>query len=365
MGTIRNNYYMQHALELANLGLYTTTPNPRVGCVVVNDEGNVIGEGYHQKAGLAHAEINALAAAGASARGATIYVTLEPCNHQGQTGPCTEALIAAGVKKVVYGMEDPNPRVAGRGLARLREAGIVVEGPVMEEAARDLNPGYIKRMTENMPWVRCKMAMSLDARTAMANGESQWITGPEARLDVQKLRARSCSIVTGVNTVINDNPSLTLRDPLLGPITRQPVRVIVDSYLRTPPQANILRVVGETLIVSCVKPEKDSPLVPWVHVFPNTTEDQVDLRALIRYLGTLGHNEVLIESGSKLAGSFLTAGLIDELVVYLAGSLMGSAARPLFELPLVHMDDRIPLSIRQILPIGQDWKILAYPVYRD
>ena len=356
--------YMQRAVDLAAKGLYTTTPNPRVGCVIVSASGQIVGEGFHEKAGAPHAEINALTMAGARAQGATAYVTLEPCNHHGRTGPCTEALISAGLARVVYAMEDPNPLVAGQGLSRLRRAGLVVDGPVLEAAATELNPGYIKRMTSGLPWITCKLAMSLDARTAMANGESQWITGPDARQDVQRLRARSCAIITGVNTIIADDPSLTLRDPVLGDIDRQPLRIIVDSHLRTPPQAAIFKAPGETLVATGAAAPAGHPLAPWVRIFPGN-DGQVDLTALLRYLSELGLNEVLVESGSRLAGAFLAAGLIDELVIYLAGTLMGSSARPLFDLPLLHMDDRIPLSIRQIVPVGQDWKIFAYPVYRD
>lgn len=352
---------MTRALQLAERGLYTTTPNPRVGCVIVSENGDVVGEGFHLRAGEPHAEINALNMAGNKADGATAYITLEPCNHHGRTGPCTEALIKAGIKHVVYAMQDPNPQVAGKGLARLREAGIAVAGPVMEDEARAINPGFIKRMQTGRPFVRCKLAMSLDGRTAMASGESQWITGMSAREDVQRLRARSCSIVTGAGTVLADNPSLTVRTPEAGPDPRQPLRIVLDSRLRTPSDAKITQPVGTTVIASSIHTDQHAGCPIWELPADNEEQPEIDLLKLLNHLGTLEHNEVLIESGPTLAGAFLQAGLIDELVVYMAGKLMGSTGKPLFELPLETMKQNIGLTIRKIQPVGDDWRIIALP----
>lgn len=364
-----DQHWMARAIALAAQGLYTTTPNPRVGCVLVN-HGRVVGEGLHVRAGLGHAEVNALAQAGSQAKGATAYVTLEPCNHQGRTGPCSQALIDAGVSGVFYGMQDPNPQVAGQGLARLREAGIMVHGPLLEAQAQALNPGFIKRMLTGLPYVRCKLAMSLDGRTAMANGESQWITGSAAREDVQALRARSCSIVTGSGTVLADNPALTVRSPAIEhavsqlaltesqPVSlRQPLRVVVDGQLRTPLDAQLLNTPAHTAFASLHAGEHGGAPV-WGLACPR---GRVDLAALLSQLGQLQHNEVLVEAGPSLAGAFLQAGLIDQLVVYIAGKLMGSRARPLFELPLDHMHQNIDLTLAEVSPVGDDWRMVAYP----
>jgi diaminohydroxyphosphoribosylaminopyrimidine deaminase / 5-amino-6-(5-phosphoribosylamino)uracil reductase len=351
----RDEYWMRQALELAALGLNTTTPNPAVGCVLVSPENSIVGRGYHQQAGGAHAEVHALKDAGVNARGATAYVTLEPCNHQGRTGPCSQALIDAGVKRVVYAMQDPNPQVCGQGLARLRAAEIEVIGPCLEAEARLLNRGFIMRMTQGRPFITCKLAMSLDGRTAMANGESQWITGPAAREDVQALRASSCAIITGIGTVLADDPSLTWRVNRPEDVTRQPMRVVLDRKLRTPPTAAILQQPGTTWIISNLEAPANSPLEPFIKRLPD------DLPALAHWLGSEGCNQVLLEAGAKLAGRFLAAGLIDELVVYLAPTLMGSSGLPLFDLPLEHMSERIPLHITRICPVGDDWKILAIP----
>ena len=350
---------MNRALQLAELGMYTTTPNPRVGCVIVAENGDRVGDGYHLRAGEGHAEVNALTMAGLKARGATAYVTLEPCNHQGRTGPCSQALIDAGITEVVYGMQDPNPLVAGQVLQRLRDAGITVRGPLLEEQAKDLNPGFIKRMLTGRPYVRCKLAMSLDGRTAMASGESHWITGTHAREDVQKLRARSCSIITGAGTVLADDPALTVRSPALGENPRQPLRVVVDSQLRTPLSATILNTPAHTTFACAQEVSEHGKALVWPLRQHNTT--QVDLRALIEKLGDKQHNEVLIEAGPTLAGAFLQTGLIDEIVVYMAGKLMGSTGKPLFELPISEMSNNIELDIVNIQPVGPDWRIIAYP----
>lgn len=347
-------YWMRQALELAALGTNTTTPNPAVGCVLVDAAGAKVGEGYHQQAGGPHAEVHALRAAGERARGATAYVTLEPCNHQGRTGPCSQALIDAGVARVVYGMVDPNPLVSGQGLARLQAAGIEVIGPCLEAEAQQLNRGFIKRMRDGRPFVTCKLAMSLDGRTAMASGESKWITGPAAREDVQRLRARSCAIITGIGTVLADDPSMTWRSQPAG-VTRQPLRVVLDRHLQTPPHAAILQQPGTTWLISPKAAPVASPLAPFVKTLAD------DLPALMAWLASHGCNQVLLEAGARLAGRFLAAGLIDELVVYMAPTLLGSSARPLVELPLAQMSEQVLLRIQSISPVGDDWKILAVP----
>ena len=361
--------HMSHALALARKGLYTTDPNPRVGCVLVN-EAVVVGEGWHEAAGAEHAEINALVNAGANARGATAYVTLEPCCHVGHTGPCTQALIEAGVVRVVAAMLDPNPLVNGRGLAELKSAGIPTRVGVLEPAARTLNPGFCSRMLNARPYVRCKSAMSLDAGTAMASGESQWITSPEARRDVQRLRARSSAIMTGVGTVLADNPSLTVRPEEIGiprsssePL-RQPLRVVVDSNFRTPPEAKLIAHDGETLIAGIGPPGAASGLkatrAELVRLKANN--ERTDLRDLLGLLAQRRVNEVLLESGPTLSGAMLQAGLVDELVFYLAPKLMGDAARGVLTLPAIErLHDAIEVDIRDVRAIGPDWRITAVP----
>ncbi|MGD2081471.1 MAG: bifunctional diaminohydroxyphosphoribosylaminopyrimidine deaminase/5-amino-6-(5-phosphoribosylamino)uracil reductase RibD [Chromatiales bacterium] len=370
MADARDFACMARALRLARRGLYTTDPNPRVGCVIVSD-GRVVGEGYHRRAGEPHAERNALAAAGPNARGATVYVTLEPCCHQGRTPPCTDALVEAGVARVVAAMEDPNPLVGGQGAGRLRAAGIAIETGVLEQEARALNPGFAKRMTRGLPWVRCKLAMSLDGRTAMASGESRWITGEDARRDVQRLRARSSAIVTGVGTVLADDPSMNVRlrpeelglDPDLD--VRQPVRVVVDSRLRTPPTARLLGLPGTAVVLSVDDRRDHAGALEAAGARVVTMPEQagrVDLRAALELLAAQEINEVLIEAGPVLSGSALQAGLVDELVVYLAPHLMGDAARGLFCLPgLERMQDRVALAMRDLRPVGRDVRITLTP----
>lgn len=357
---VADRHYMARALQLAERGLYTTSPNPRVGCVLVDPVNQaIVGEGYHRKAGEGHAEVNALQAAGDTARGATAYVTLEPCSHTGRTGPCSEALLKAGVARVVYAMGDPNPAVAGRGVARLRAGGIQVDGPLLQQQAEALNAGFIKRMRTGLPWVHCKLAMSLDGRTAMANGESQWITGPAARADVQRLRARSCAIVTGVGTVLQDNPALTVRDPAVDTLERQPLRVVVDSRLRTPANAAIFRQPGRVCLASCAADKVYEGADIWQ--LPGA-EGRVDLRRLLQHLATAEEcNEVMIEAGPTLAGRFIAENLVDELRIYMAGALLGSAAKPLFELPFATMSQARRLQITDIRALGDDWRITARP----
>ncbi|HMU66739.1 MAG TPA: bifunctional diaminohydroxyphosphoribosylaminopyrimidine deaminase/5-amino-6-(5-phosphoribosylamino)uracil reductase RibD [Cellvibrionaceae bacterium] len=350
-----HEHWMGQALKLAEQGINTTTPNPAVGCVLIGADGSLVGQGYHQQAGGPHAEVFALRDAGDKARGATAYVTLEPCNHQGRTGPCSQALIDAGIKTLVYAMQDPNPLVCGQGLARLRAAGVEVIGPYLEAEARELNRGFIKRMTQGRPFLTCKLAMSLDGRTAMANGQSKWITGPAAREDVQTLRARSCAIITGAGTVLADNPSLTWRCNRPAGVSRQPVRIVLDRHLRTPVSAAILQEPGTTWLISPQTVAANSPLAPFVKNLPD------ELPALMDWLGAEGCNQVLLEAGAKLAGRFLAARLIDELVVYLAPTLMGSRALPLFDLQLDHMSERIGLSIQSVSAVGVDLKITAVP----
>ncbi len=363
---------MAQAIRLARRGLYTTDPNPRVGCVLVRD-GVVVGEGWHRRAGEAHAERIALTAAGDRARGATAYVSLEPCCHQGRTPPCTDALIQAGVARVVCAMVDPDPRVSGRGLRLLRAAGIAVEVGPLAAQARALNPGFIKRMTQGRPYCRCKLAASLDGRTAMASGESRWISSEASRRDVQRLRARHSAILTGVATVLADDPSLNVRLapadlPGLQPgeAVRQPWRVVVDSRLRTPPGARLLGLPGVTVIAACAR--VDSPrgaalAAAGARVMQFAEHHaQVDLRALMAWLAVQEMNEVLLETGPTLAGAALTAGLIDEIVLYIAPHLMGDGARGLFRLPgLEHMEHRIPLRIAEVRRIGPDLRLILRP----
>lgn len=368
--TITDTDFMGQALRLAERGFYTTMPNPRVGCVLVK-AGQVVGEGWHVRAGEPHAEIIALAAAGENARGATAYVTLEPCSHTGKTGPCSHALIAAGVARVVFAMEDPNPLVAGRGLDQLRAAGIQVDGPLLEDDARELNSGFVKRMERKLPLVRCKLAMSVDGRTAMANGESKWVTGRLARQDVQRLRARSCAIVTGVETILFDNASLGVREHELGldnasaVAARQPLRVVLDSRLRLPRHADILSQATQVLVVHNGCPENQDKLAGWpAHVefmaLP-AADGRIHLGRLLSELALRQCNEVLVEAGATLAASFLRGGLLDEAIIYMAPKLLGSQARPLFDLPLNTMSSALPLKIRDIRPVGKDWRITVVP----
>ena len=364
--------HMARALQLAELGLYTTDPNPRVGCVIVRD-GVVVGEGYHRRAGEPHAERLALAAAGEGARGATVYVTLEPCCHQGRTPPCTDALIAAGVAEVVSAMQDPNPKVRGEGHATLNAAGIATRSGLFEDEARALNPGFIRRMETGRPYVRCKLAMSLDGRTATATGESQWITSEEARLDVQRLRARSSAILTGIGTVLADDPSLNVRlSPGELPGTdadyppHQPLRVVLDSGLRMLADARLLSLPGGTWIVCAgADPERQAALEASgarVEVVPGE-RGRASLSGALDRLAASEINEVLIESGPKLAGTAVREGLVDELIVYVAPHLMGHEGRALVNLPgLASMTDRIALEFVDVRPIGTNLRITARPV---
>ncbi|MDA3869722.1 MAG: bifunctional diaminohydroxyphosphoribosylaminopyrimidine deaminase/5-amino-6-(5-phosphoribosylamino)uracil reductase RibD [Gammaproteobacteria bacterium] len=365
----QDHLFMQRALRLAQKGLYGTDPNPRVGCVVVKG-GNIVGEGWHRKAGEPHAEVLALRQAGAEAENATAYVTLEPCSHTGKTPPCAEALIKAGVSRVVVAMRDPNPQVSGQGLKKLQTSGIKVECGLMETQARALNPGFIKRMETGRPYVRVKMAMSLDGRTAMASGESQWITGEAARQDVQRLRARSSAVLTGIGTVLLDDPSMNVRlsAKQLGVAEiRQPLRVILDSAARFPAHAKTATLDGDVLVMTTARAgaeinATESSRCKFVSVAEK--DGHVDLNTALNYLSEIEINEVHVEAGALLSGAFLQQQLVDEVVVYMAPHIMGDQARGLFALPgLSKMKDRISLDIQDVRMLAKDLRIIATPVY--
>lgn len=345
--------YLRAAVQLAERGMFTCTPNPRVGCLLVRD-GRVLGRGAHLWTGQAHAEVNALTAAGGDAAGATAYVSLEPCAHHGRTPPCADALVAANVRRVVAAMRDPYARVAGQGFARLREAGVVTELRELPEAL-ELNAGYRHRIKFGRPFVRLKVAISLDGRTAMASGESRWITGPAARADVQYWRARSCAIVTGSGTVLADDPALTVRDTryALDGTLRQPLRVVVDTGLRVPADAALLKAPGPILFAHGRQAEPRLATVEHVACGDET----VDLPALLDALAERGCNEVLVEAGPTLLGSFLALGLWNELLVYIAPKLLGSDARPLAQLPLPGMADAVQATIRDCVQVGDDLRL--------
>lgn len=350
---------MAHALRLAEQGLFTTTPNPRVGCIIVN-QNKIVGEGYHRKAGEHHAEIEALNMAGEKARGATAYATLEPCNHHGRTPPCTDALINAGIKRVVAAMQDPNPLVAGQGLEKLRAANIEVTTGVMENEARELNIGFISRMTRHRPWVRMKIAASLDGKTALSNGQSQWITGPDARRDGHRWRARACAILTGIGTVRDDNPQLNVREI---ETTRQPLRVIVDSQLQTPIDAKIL--IGGNVLIACAI-ENETLAAPLrakgaeIIVMPNAS-GKVELPQLLNELAKRGINELHVEAGYKLNGSLLREGLVDELLIYFAPCFLGDSAQGMANLSLLQsLKQQTRLRLIDTRMVGMDLRICAH-----
>jgi len=361
---------MAQAICLARQGIYSTHPNPNVGCVIVA-QGTVVGSGWHQRAGEPHAEIHALGEAGGKARDADVYLTLEPCSHHGRTPPCADALVDAGVRRVVVAMQDPNPRVAGQGLERLRAAGIQVETGLLDDQARAMNPGFVSRMQRGRPWVRVKLASSLDARTAMASGESKWITGDAARRDVQRLRARSSVIMTGIGTVLADDPSMNVRleaQQLKGvePV-RQPLRVVMDTQLAMPVQAKMLSLPGDTLLVTGVQDNDHWQSLQQAGaevVAIDVGRGQLDPEAVLKLLAEREINEVLLECGPTLAGSFLAAELVDELVLYIAPHLMGDSARGLFHLPgLQRMRDRIALEWLDVRQVGDALRVTARPCY--
>lgn len=354
--------FMARALVLARRGMYTAHPNPRVGCVLVH-AGEIVGEGWHRKAGDAHAEIVALTDAGEAARGATAYVTLEPCAHHGKTAPCTEALIGAGVASVVVAMQDPFREVDGDGLAALRGAGIAVRVGLMADEALSLNEGFISRVTRNRPFLRLKMASSLDGCTAMADGESQWISGPEARADVQRLRASSGAVLTGIGTVVADDPSLTVRDESLACGGMQPLRVVLDSALRMPLSARMLQLPGQTLIF-CSDDRNRAELEragAAVHVVSGAG-GRLNLAEVMTMLAELGVNDVLVEAGPGLAGSLLASGLVDELVIYQSPHIMGSETQGMFRTPGWNtMGGRMQLDITDVRRVGADTRVTARP----
>ncbi|MGH1357214.1 MAG: bifunctional diaminohydroxyphosphoribosylaminopyrimidine deaminase/5-amino-6-(5-phosphoribosylamino)uracil reductase RibD [Burkholderiaceae bacterium] len=352
-----DHQYMTLALSLAQKGLWTTTPNPRVGCVIVKDR-QVVGEGWHMRAGQAHAEVMALEAAGPLARGATVYVTLEPCSHQGRTPPCAQALVRAQVGKVVAAMQDPNPQVSGRGLGRLREAGIEVRCGLLEAQARELNIGFVSRMTRGRPWVRAKIAASLDAVTALADGSSQWITGEAARQDGHHWRARACAILTGFGTVRDDNPQLTVRH---ANTERQPLRVVVDSRLETPRDAQVLA-DSNVLLVHAVDPGSRAGVLrdagAQLLCLPNQA-GKVDLAALLTELGSRGINELHCEAGYKLNGSLLREDCIDEWLIYLAPCFLGQGAGLANIAAVPSLDARQQFEFHSVDQIGADIRLLA------
>jgi diaminohydroxyphosphoribosylaminopyrimidine deaminase/5-amino-6-(5-phosphoribosylamino)uracil reductase len=349
--------HMARALQLAAYGLFTTSPNPRVGCVIAQG-GSVVGEGWHQRAGTPHAEIHALQQAGIAARGATVYVTLEPCSHHGRTPPCVEALVQAGVARVVAAMNDPNPLVAGGGIDMLTLAGIEAEVGLMEAEARALNPGFVSRMTRQRPWVRLKTASSLDGKTALANGASQWITGDAARADVQQWRARACAILTGSGTVLADNPRMNVRD--FGP-GRQPLRVIVDSRLRTPADAAVL-----PALIAChhADPAAQRALEyagAEVIALPDA-DGRVDLAQLLAVLAQRGVNELHVEAGAVLNGGLLAAGLVDEWVAYVAPLALGDRARGLFaHAALTTLAEAARFRLTDVRQLGDDLRLTLLP----
>ena len=361
---------MSQALKLAAKGRFTTSPNPTVGCVIVAD-GKIVGQGFTRPAGGNHAEIEALETArDTDITGATAYVSLEPCSHQGKTGPCVVALIAAGIARVVIACEDPNPQVAGSGIEKLQAAGIQVESGLLEDQARDINKGFIKRHEQGTPWVLVKMAASLDGRTAMASGQSQWITTPPARQDVQRLRAASCAIITGIGTQLMDDPSLTVRitheDLGVEDSLQQPLRVVVDSKLQMAATARMFEQPGPTLIATLdgeSQREKSQALIDAGAevVFLPAIGEHIDLQALLVELAARGCNQVMVEAGAGLAGAFIAEGLLDELVCYWAPKLFGNDARPMFNLPIRTIDAHLALSVKDMRMIGEDIRVTLYP----
>lgn len=361
----QDKVFMAKAIELAKCGRFTTTPNPNVGCVLVKD-GEIVGEGFHQQAGSGHAEVNALAQAQSHAKGATAYVTLEPCSHYGRTPPCAEALKKAGVRRVVAAMVDPNPQVSGKGLAILAEAGIDVASGLLEAEARALNPGFFKRMETGLPYVTCKLAASLDGKTALANGQSKWITGQAARQDVQLYRAQSCAILTGADTVIMDNARMNVRQPelpIVMPTTlalRQPIRVIIDSQNRLTPDLDIFS-IATPVIIFTTKLDNQQQWPHFVsHEVVDSINNKVDLKQVLQRLAKMQINQVWLEAGATLAGAMAQQHLIDEYVIYLAPKFMGNDGKSLVNIPeLVSMTETMELSFTDITQLGDDLRITA------
>ena len=367
--SLQDHQFMQRAIYLAKRGHYTTSPNPRVGCVIVLN-GEVVGEGFHEKSGQGHAEVHALKQAGAKAKGATAYVTLEPCNHFGLTPPCAEALIKAQVGHVIAAMVDPNPQVSGRGLERLKSAGITTKFGLLEQDARDLNPGFIRLMTTKLPYVRCKLAASLDGKTAMASGESQWITSDHAREDVQRLRAQSCGVICGADSVIFDDAKMTVRWNALGELknsyeeakVRQPIRIVIDSKNRLTPDLAIFNTASKIILIrTSIENEQTWPhFVEQVVISKAKDSDQISLKHLLIYLAQQGLNDILIESGAKLAGAFMSENLVDELILYQAPKLIGSEGKSLVDIPaILQLSEAKDLNITDISMVGKDIRITA------
>lgn len=356
-------YWMAKALKLAEQGRFTTTPNPNVGCVIVKD-GKEVGAGYHQKAGTAHAEVHALAQAAEQAIGATAYVTLEPCAHYGKTPPCAEALIKARVARVVCAMKDPNPLVAGKGLAMLEAQGIETEAGLLADEAEKINRGFLYRMRHKTPWLTLKIAASLDGATALANGQSQWITGPEARVDVQHGRAESCAVVTGVGTVLADDPSMNVR---LAEYTRQPDRIILDSKGKTPISAKMVSLPGRTYLVLGEQVSKAQVQAYQQAGFEiiqlPLVNARIDLNAFMQWAAKQGYNQCWLECGATLAGAFLQQKWVNEIRYYQAAKFLGSSIRPVVELPLTQLDDAIEIKVQDIRFVGQDIRWLLNPEF--
>lgn len=369
--TALDEQMMSIAIKLATKGIYTTTPNPNVGCVLVSPEGQIVGQGWHHKAGTEHAEVHALKQAGAQAKGATAYVTLEPCSHYGRTAPCAEALIKAGVTRVVAAMIDPNPLVAGKGLALLEAQGITTSYGLQQAQAQALNPGFIKRMQSGMPRVTVKLASSLDGKTALHNGQSKWITGPMARQDVQRHRAKSCAILSGSGTVLADNPSLNVRYDELGDLAdvlerqalRQPLRVVLDGRNQLTSNLKLFSQPGNTLVINKTVSQ---------YQFPDSVQqwqapaagNKLNLKAVFTHLGELGINEVWVEAGARLAGALLQEKLIDQLILYQAPKLMGEQSQGLFSIsPLNNMQQAYQLAWKDVRQVGEDIKITAQVRY--
>lgn len=353
---------MSLALQLAERGCRTTTPNPRVGCVICREDGQIVGQGWHVRAGEAHAEVHALQQAGEAARGATAYVTLEPCSHTGRTPPCADALLKAGIARVVAAMTDPNPAVAGRGLARLQAAGVVCASGLMESEARALNRGFLSRMERGRPWVTMKIGASLDGKTALTSGESQWITRPAARHDVQRLRAEQCAILTGAGTVLADDPQLTVRD---FEVERQPLRVVFDRNLSTSPQAKIYQGSPSLLITRRQNAHAVQPyqaVGAEVYCCPEGEHGEVDWADILAHLAARGVNHLMVEAGARLNGVLLAGGWVDELVCYLAPVILGDIARGMFALPeLASLQDKSVWRYQEVRTVGEDLRISLRP----
>ena len=366
-----DHVYMARALQLAARGTYSTAPNPAVGCVLLDAAGALVGEGWHQRAGQPHAEVFALRTAAEGARGGTAYVTLEPCSHHGRTPPCADALIEAGVRRVVAAMQDPNPRVAGDGLRKLEAAGMVTTVGMLEREARALNRGFVARMTRGRPWVTVKLGSSADGRTALADGSSRWITSEAARADVQRLRARASAIVTGIGTALADDPALTVRDQALDLGGRVPLRVVLDSRGRFEPGLQLARDGLPTLVFSSDAGAQSlahlaeaRPAALQFEPMPADAAGRIDLHATLQRLAALECNEVLVEAGPRLAGSFLAAGLVDEIVLYVAPTILGDTAQPSFVLPqpLRALSERPQYSYHDVRQVGPDLRLTLRPV---